>query len=79
VTGSQLTTNPITGTPLFGHSVSSSGTPEGMTVIRAGMFDNADLLDQRKPEVEIYTERRLEWVVPAEGAAQVEGMLSTSA
>jgi len=50
-----------------------------MTVIRAGMFDNADLLDQRKPEVEIYTERRLEWVVPAEGAAQIEDMLSTSA
>jgi len=49
-----------------------------MTVIRAGIFDDADLLDQTKPEVEIYTERRLKWVVPTEGAGQVEGMLSAS-
>jgi len=46
-------------------------------VVRAGIFDDGVFLNAGKPQIEIYTERRLNWVQPVEGAMQVVGMLKT--
>ncbi|PWY88676.1 hypothetical protein BO94DRAFT_623756 [Aspergillus sclerotioniger CBS 115572] len=67
---------PDCGTPLFGGKVKSDGTPEEVTILRAGIFDDSGILNERKPEAEIYTDRRLAWVEPIEGAAQFSGMPS---
>jgi hypothetical protein len=44
-------------------------------VVRAGCFDDLEVLKGKKPSVEIYTAQRMEWILPVEGAAQYEGML----
>ena len=69
---------------MYGHAVSISGTntdidgnPGETTVVRVGIFDDMEFLNRGKPQVEIYTERRLKWVKPVEGAMQVVGMLKT--
>jgi len=64
------------GTPLFGRKIKSDREPDEITIVRAGIFDDIGILNERKPEAEIYTDRRLEWVSPVEGAAQVSGMYS---
>lgn len=46
-----------------------------MTVVRAGIFGDNETLDERKPEAEIYTSRRLKWLSLVEGAGQFSGML----
>lgn len=67
----------LVGTPLFGRKVTEDGEPaDEVTIVRAGIFDDQGLLSGRRPEVEIYTERRLDWIAPVEGAAQIEGMYS---
>lgn len=63
------------GTPLFGRKIKPDGHPNDVTVVRAGIFDDLQMLNERKPEAEIYTDRRLEWLNPIEGAAQFSGML----
>lgn len=47
-------------------------------IVRAGIFEDEELLNMRGPEAELYTERKLKWVGNVEGAAQVEGMLKLS-
>jgi hypothetical protein len=44
-------------------------------VIRAGIFEDENLLSKCKPIVEIFTSQRLEWIVPVEGCKQIDGML----
>ncbi|TIA48236.1 hypothetical protein D6C77_09981 [Aureobasidium pullulans] len=61
------------GSPLYGGAVDESGKLQ--TAVRAGCFDDLEVLKGRKPSVEIYTEQRMEWISPVEGAAQFEGML----
>ena len=39
-------------------------------------MDDAEKLNEQKPQVEIYTDTRLEWISPIEGASQFKGMLS---
>ena len=63
------------GTPLFGRKINSDGNAGEVTVVRAGMFDDAQVLNEGKPEVEIYTDRRLKWLTPIQGADQVGEML----
>lgn len=72
----QVLTNVI-GTPLFGHMVKPNGDPNEVTVIRAGIFDDLQIMEERKPELEIYTDRRPQWLNAIEGAGQVNGMLPT--
>ena len=62
------------GTPLYGGALSKDGELETI-VMRAGMFDDQDMLHQCKPIVEIYTCQRLKWIAPVEGCQQFEGML----
>ena len=64
------------GTPLYGYKVKPAGEPEDITILRAGILDDINLLDQSKPQVEIYTKSRIAWVCPLEGAGQFTGMLS---
>jgi hypothetical protein len=64
------------GTPLFGGKVNSDGELDGVAVVRAGIFDDIRILDERKPDVEIYTISRLKWINPVEGAHQFSGMFS---
>lgn len=66
----------LIGTPLFGQTINSSGEPEETTVVRAGIFDDMGILNERKPEVEIYTDSRLKWICPIEDALQFSGMLA---
>ncbi|KAJ5257179.1 hypothetical protein N7478_013283 [Penicillium angulare] len=66
---------PDCGTPLFGRRVKGD-EPDGDTIIlRAGIFDNPELLNTQKPGAELYTENRLDWLAPIEGAAQITGMM----
>ncbi|KAJ5587204.1 uncharacterized protein N7459_002969 [Penicillium hispanicum] len=66
------------GSPLFGRKIKPNGDPDEVTIIRAGIFDDIEMLNERKPAAELYTERRLKWVSPIEGAAQFSGMLPLS-
>ncbi|PYH49218.1 GFA family protein [Aspergillus saccharolyticus JOP 1030-1] len=68
------------GTPLYGHRVHDDGRVlgDGVTILRAGVLDDAQLLDEMRPEAELFTERRMKWVGPVEGAGQVCGMLKIS-
>ncbi|KAJ6145649.1 Mss4-like protein [Penicillium chermesinum] len=63
------------GTPLYGHKLTSSGEPDEATVLRAGILDDVDVIQQQIPGVELYTARRICWVKPFEEAIQSEGML----
>ncbi|KAJ5184559.1 hypothetical protein N7491_007574 [Penicillium cf. griseofulvum] len=66
---------PDCGTPLFGRRINPNGDFGEATVVRAGIFDDVEIMNEREPAVEIYTERRVKWICPVEGAAQVNGML----
>lgn len=62
------------GTPLFGGKVKADGSRDETIVVRAGIFDDVDVLNQQKPQLEIYTDRRLKWICAVEGAKQFSGM-----
>ncbi|KAJ5385358.1 hypothetical protein N7517_003269, partial [Penicillium concentricum] len=66
---------PDCGTPLFGHKIKPNGDPNEVTVVRAGIFDDVEMLNEGKPQVEVFAKRRVKWVCPVEGATQVDGML----
>ena len=65
----------VLGTPIFGRKTNSNGDPNEITIIRAGIFDDLHILNEQKPVAEIYTDRRLKWLNPIEGADQFSGML----
>lgn len=65
----------LIGTSLFGRKMKADGDPAEITIVRAGIFDD-QFLNEWKPQAEIFTDRRLAWVNPIEGADQVCGMLS---
>ena len=58
------------GTPIYGHKVDSANNPIGVVILRAGIFDDPELLNKRKPVAEIYTKQRVSWLSPIEGADQ---------
>ncbi|PWY78193.1 hypothetical protein BO70DRAFT_59353 [Aspergillus heteromorphus CBS 117.55] len=66
---------PDCGSPLFGRRVNPDGEPWENTIVRGGIFDDERLLNDRKPDAELFTTRRVEWVAPVEGTAQFCGML----
>ena len=65
----------VIGTPLFGRKMKPNGDRDETTIVRAGIFDNIEILHERTPVVEIYAEQRLKWLSPIEGADQFTGML----
>ncbi|RJE27133.1 Glutathione-dependent formaldehyde-activating enzyme [Aspergillus sclerotialis] len=66
---------PDCGTPLYGHKIQSSGDPDEMTILRAGILDDTEILNRSKPQAEIYNNGRIEWLSPVDGAEQFAGML----
>ena len=64
----------LIGTPLFGQKIKPNGDADSVTIVRAGILDDMGILDER-PEVELYTDRRVKWVNPVEGTGQFTGML----
>lgn len=64
----------LIGSPLYGHKIKPDGELNEVTVVRAGIFDDIEMLDQRKPEAELFCGSRLKWMKPIEGAAQFSGM-----
>jgi hypothetical protein len=65
------------GSSLYGGAVAESGQIERVAV-RAGIFDDLKGMQFGKPQLEIYTAQRLEWVKPIEGCVQFDGMLPSS-
>ncbi|GFF56473.1 glutathione-dependent formaldehyde-activating enzyme [Aspergillus udagawae] len=63
------------GTPLYGLRMNSDGVPAETTVLRAGIFDDIEVLNQRRPEAEIFTSGRVSWMSPIEGTGQFVGMV----
>jgi hypothetical protein len=63
------------GTPLYGLRMNSDGVPSETTVLRAGIFDDIGVLNQRSPEAEIFTSGRVSWMSPIEGTGQFDGMV----
>lgn len=63
------------GTLLFEQRIKPDGAPNEFTIIQAGIFDDIQLLNEQKPEAELYTDRRLKWVNPIEEADQFSGMM----
>lgn len=55
-----------------------SGVPDENRIVRAGIFDDIEVLNQHKPGAEIYTNGRVKWTNCVEGAAQFIGMLPLS-
>ncbi|EAW08956.1 GFA family protein [Aspergillus clavatus NRRL 1] len=62
------------GTPLYGRKIHSSGVLDQVTIVRAGIFDDIDFLNQYKADAEIYNSSRVSWMSPIEGAEQFSGM-----
>jgi hypothetical protein len=67
-------TKPL-GTPLFGLKMKPDGTPDEITIVRAGIFDDIEVLNQQKPAAELYTNGRVKWINPIEGTDQFIGMM----
>lgn len=63
------------GTPLYGLRMNSDGVLDETTILRAGIFDDIGVLNQRKPEAEIFTCGRVSWLSPVEGTDQFVGMV----
>lgn len=69
-------TNKLLGTPLYGMRVDSDGAAVGdITVLRAGIFDDLEVLNEHKPDLEIYINGRVNWLTTVEGADEFDGML----
>jgi hypothetical protein len=62
------------GTPLYGLKMKSTGTPEETIILRAGILDDISILNGHTPKAEIYTDGRVSWIRPTEGADQFIGM-----
>ena len=63
---------PDCGTTLFRHGEAFGGI-NGMRVIKAGILDDVDVINNTKPGAELFAPRRVEWVTPLDGA-QLDAM-----
>ncbi|KAL4875731.1 Mss4-like protein [Aspergillus karnatakaensis] len=69
---------PDCGTPIYGFAIQANGVPGDIAIVRAGIFDNLEELNARRPVAELYVKERVSWLCPLEGAAQVDGMMELS-
>jgi hypothetical protein len=65
----------VSGTPLYGFRIEPSGAADDIVIVRAGIFDELEVLNARRPVAELYINGRVSWMCPLEGTAQFEGML----
>lgn len=52
----------------------SFGGEAGMRIIKAGVMDDVDLINNTKPGAELYASERIRWVAAVEGANQMDGV-----
>ena len=45
-----------------------------MRIIKAGILDDAELLNSTKPGAELFAPERMKWVTPLDGAGQMDAM-----
>lgn len=63
------------GTPIYGFKIKPSGDEDEILIVRSGIFDDMELLNEKRPVAELYVKGRVGWVCPLEGTQQFEGML----
>ena len=61
------------GTTLFRYG-DSFGGKDGMRIIKAGILDDVNIINNTKPGAELFASERIKWVAGLDGAGQVEGM-----
>ncbi|KAI1611591.1 Mss4-like protein [Exophiala viscosa] len=61
------------GTTLFRYG-DSFGGKDGMRIIKAGVLDDVSVVNSAKPTGELYSNERIQWVEPVQGADQTKGM-----
>jgi len=71
-TGKKITSHfcPDCGTTLFRTGESFHGT----IIIKSGVLDDPNFLDNNVPKGELFVDHRVKWVPPLEGAQQLSGM-----
>lgn len=50
------------------------GGREGMRIIQPGILDDKSVIDDLRPDLEMFTEDRVKWIVAIDGLAQHEKM-----
>lgn len=50
------------------------GGPDGMRIIKAGVLDDVEIINNTKPGAELFAGERIKWIPAAEGAQQLSGM-----
>ncbi|KAI5267424.1 hypothetical protein E4T47_08048 [Aureobasidium subglaciale] len=65
---------PDCGTPLYGGSLSPDGKLDAI-MLRAGIFEDQEIIHNQLPVIGIYTSRRLRWIEPLPHCQQLEAML----
>ena len=63
---------PDCGTTLFRHGEAFGGI-NGMRIIKAGILDDVNIINNTKPGAELFAPKRVEWVAPLDGA-QLDAM-----
>jgi hypothetical protein len=63
---------PDCGTTLFRHGETFGGI-NGMRIIKAGILDDVNIINNTKPGAELFAPERVEWVAPLDGA-QLDAM-----
>jgi hypothetical protein len=61
------------GTTVFRYG-DSFGGPDGMRIIKAGVLDDVDVLNNTKPGAELYASERISWVQKVGGSEDKKGM-----
>lgn len=61
------------GTTLFRYG-DSFGGPSGMRIIKAGILDDVNIINNTKPGAELFAPERISWVEKIEGAQQQDAM-----
>lgn len=56
----------------------SGDNPDEIAIVRAGIFDDMELLNEHKPQAELYVGGRAKWVCSIEGAGQFPAMAPLS-
>lgn len=64
---------PDCGTTLFRYG-DSFGGPDGLRVIKAGILDDVNIINNTKPGAELFAPERISWVAAVDNAGQLDTM-----
>ncbi len=63
----------IAGTTLFRYG-DTFGGPDGMRIIKAGILDDVNIINNTKPGAELFAPERIKWVAGLDGSAEMDAM-----